>query len=281
MWSLHTRYFIIALLVIFALTLAYHHLAVAMGRPMPIALGHLSVLSFFAFSLGHSLLCLGWRSTLAFVGCTFLVSLLFESVGVLTGLIYGPYYYTERMGYKIFGLVPLLIPLSWFMMIYASYDIAGLIIGPRWPPSSLAHILGRGALASLAMTAWDLSMDPRASSLMGMWVWQEKGPWFGVPIQNYVGWLSTTFTVYLLYGLYAGRSKPEGSAGSSLFAHLPALSYMLMATSEVLAGLETAQPILAMAAFLSMGGFSLIAWARFYGGLRRSSHGEAGLEETS
>lgn len=275
---MNPRYLVIALLLVFASTLIYHHLAVATGRPMPIALGYLSVLSFFAFSLGHSLLCLGWRSTLALAGCTFLVSLLFESVGVLTGLIYGPYYYTDRMGYKIFGLVPLLIPLSWFMMIYASYDIAGLIVGPRRHPPSPAYIVGRGALASLAMTAWDLSMDPRASSLMVMWVWLERGPWFGVPIQNYGGWLSTSFTIYVLYGLYAGRSKPERSAGPNLFTHLPALSYTLMATSEVLAGLEMAQPVLAMAAILGMGGFSLIAWSRFYGGLHRSSQGEADLK---
>jgi len=269
------RRLVVALLLSFTLTLVYHHVAAATGMPIPFALGHFSVLSFFAFSLGHSLLFLGGRRTLVFVGGTFLVSLILESAGVLTGLIYGRYYYTDRMGYKILGLVPLLIPLSWFMMIYASYDIADLIIGPRRRPSTLADIAWQGALASLAMTAWDLSMDPRASSLMGMWVWLEKGPWFGVPVQNYVGWLITAFAVYLLYGLYARRFWPDRPAWSDIFAHLPALSYTLMAISEVLAGLEMAQPVLAIAAFLGMGGLSIIAWARFYGGLRRSAQGEA------
>jgi uncharacterized membrane protein len=52
------------------------------------------------------------------------VSLLFESVGVATGLVYDPYHYTNKLGPLFLGLVPYLIPMAWFMMSYPSFVIA-------------------------------------------------------------------------------------------------------------------------------------------------------------
>ncbi|MDR3473695.1 MAG: carotenoid biosynthesis protein, partial [Devosia sp.] len=34
---------------------------------------------------------------------------------------------------------------------------------------------------------------------VGAWVWERGGPYYGVPLQNSLGWIVTTFTVYLLY----------------------------------------------------------------------------------
>ena len=41
------------------------------------------------------------------------------------GLPFGPYSYTTMLGYRIGGLVPFPIPLSWFYMIYCSLAICG------------------------------------------------------------------------------------------------------------------------------------------------------------
>jgi uncharacterized membrane protein len=34
---------------------------------------------------------------------------------------------------------------------------------------------------------------------IGAWVWTRGGPYYGVPLRNFLGWIVTTFTVYLLY----------------------------------------------------------------------------------
>ena len=34
---------------------------------------------------------------------------------------------------------------------------------------------------------------------VGAWVWERGGSYYGVPVQNYLGWIATTFTIYLLY----------------------------------------------------------------------------------
>ena len=71
------------------------------------------------------LMCLDGH-TLLFFGITVAVSWSYEHVGVETGLIDGAYHYTDALGLKL-GLVPIIIPIAWFMMIYPSYILANLI----------------------------------------------------------------------------------------------------------------------------------------------------------
>jgi Carotenoid biosynthesis protein len=59
------------------------------------------------------------------------------------------------------------------------------------------------------MTAWDLSLDPGASTINQVWIWENGGGFFGVPPGNFVGW---TFTVYLfmqVFALYLRRRGPH------------------------------------------------------------------------
>jgi putative membrane protein len=50
------------------------------------------------------------------------------------------------------------------------------------------------------MTAWDLVVDPILSGpTVGAWVWERGGSYYGVPLQNSLGWIVTTFTIYVLY----------------------------------------------------------------------------------
>ncbi len=190
-----------------------------------------STLIFLLVSLFHALHALGWRHTLIFFTLSTAISWAFEQVGVATGAIYGPYHYTDVLGIKL-GHVPVLIPLAWFMMIYPSYVIANLIadgqpIGTR---GGLMRVVWLALLGAMIVTAWDLVMDPFMSGAqMQAWVWEQGGDYFGVPVQNFWGWLLTTFTVYLAYRLWERRSKPRPASPLSLpIAALPVLAYSSM-----------------------------------------------------
>ena len=76
------------------------------------------------FCLYHGAFHLGWKRILLLAASCFIIALLMESVGVATGLVYGPYHYTDRLGIKFLGLVPYLIPAAWFMMMYPSLVIS-------------------------------------------------------------------------------------------------------------------------------------------------------------
>jgi len=50
------------------------------------------------------------------------------------------------------------------------------------------------------MVAWDLGMDPTSSTIRHLWIWEQGGGYFGVPLTNYLGWF---FTVYVFFQLFA------------------------------------------------------------------------------
>jgi putative membrane protein len=174
------------------------------------------------------------------------ISWAFEQVGVATGAIYGPYHYTDVLGVKL-GHVPLLIPLAWFMMIYPSYVIANLISDdrPTGSQGSLKHIVWLSFLSAAVMTAWDLVVDPLLSGPnVKAWIWEQGGPYFGIPIQNYIGWMLTTFTVYLAYRWYERRSSPQpiGTVTTAVVA-MPLIAYGSMMIATVLVGPEALRVI--------------------------------------
>ena len=92
----------------------------ALGLPTPGWATALSTVVYFLFALLHSSERLGWKPAAILLILCFSISLLFESLGVATGWIYGPYHYADELGPKFLGLVPYLIPLAWFMMMYPS-----------------------------------------------------------------------------------------------------------------------------------------------------------------
>ena len=149
--------------------------------------------AFVWFARGHVLLAAaalfvllvrraGGQWLLAFVAI-YVVSLSSELAGTTIGLPFGPYSYTDGLGPKWFGHVPLLIPLSWFVMAVPSYTIARRIVGEsRW--------LGV-AVGSLVLLSWDLALDPAMSHATKYWVWGASGPYYGMPWLNLLGWYVT------------------------------------------------------------------------------------------
>ena len=150
----------------------------------------------FTFAITHSVLHLGWKKALLLLVLTFTVSLLFESLGVATGWIYGPYHYTDKLGMKFLDLVPLLIPVAWFMMTYPSFVLATCLI--RGSQNHWTWRLGVAGVGAVIMTAWDLVMDPMMVA-GGHWVWEEQGAYFGIPLQNFWGWWLTIFVTFFLF----------------------------------------------------------------------------------
>ena len=230
----------IALLAVFGYD-AVLRLAVSGVVALPSVPGGLKMLTavLALFSLAHAWYALGVRHTLAFFGLSAVISWAFEQAGVATGLVFGAYHYTDYLGPKL-GHVPYLIPLAWFMMIYPSYVIANLALArrPTGTPPGFVPLVGLAAASAGAMTVWDLVIDPILSGPSARaWIWESGGPYFGIPIQNYLGWLATTFAVYLAYRAVEQRvaSAPVGSMPAWVAA-LPVAAYALMLASNLLSG---------------------------------------------
>jgi len=222
----------------------------------------IGTLTLMLFSLCHAGYLLGWRLAVAFFAISAAVSWLFEQAGVDTGLIYGAYHYSDMLGAKL-GHVPVLIPLAWFMMIYPSYVIANLITSgqPVSKPSGIGAVAGLSFLSAMIMTAWDLAMDPGMSAA-GHWIWEQGGPYFGVPLQNFAGWLLTTFVVYLLYRLWERKRLPQDPGTENVIAAaMPVAAYAVMALYYALRGQPEGVQVIA---FFAMGLPVILAVARLF-----------------
>ncbi len=209
---------------------------------------------FFLFALTHGWYILGRNRVLTLLGLTFVVAFIMEAVGVISGWPFGPYYYTDRLGPKILGLVPFTILIAWFMMVYTAQQVVERIVTP-YLPSRLN--LGRGIwlvlLIAMALTAWDLVMDPLMVSRRH-WVWTVRGAYFGIPVQNYLGWMLTSIIIYGLYYLIYPE-MPRHENGDSV---LPVWAYIITWMANVIVAFRAGFWGPGLVGFFAMGAFALL-----------------------
>jgi hypothetical protein len=173
----------------------------------PLAIVCLHVIPPAVFALFHGSRTYRLQGGLAFVALSLGVGTASESLSLGTGFPFGHYYFTQVMGPKVFEL-PVLLALAYVGMGYLAWILALLIAGQAEKRLSGPRLLTLPLLASFIMTAWDLSMEPVWSTIDKAWVWRNGGPYFGVPISNFLGWYLTTYIFYQLFALYLGGREP-------------------------------------------------------------------------
>ncbi len=135
------------------------------------------------------------------------ISLTSELLGTSTGFPFGHYHYLSGLGYKISGLVPFTIPLSWFYLGFSCYLVVRVGLEKLSFSNTLKDILAI-AIGSLLLTSWDFVLDPAMSQTsVPFWVWEQPGAFFGMPYQNFVGWFGTG-VVFMTVATLIWRIKP-------------------------------------------------------------------------
>lgn len=230
------------------------------------------------FALIHGARVYRLRGIIIFALLSIIIGNLLETVGVLTGFPFGQYSFTERMGPRLL-LVPILMGPAYFGMGYLSWTVARLILGRQVGMSKL-RVVVLPLAAALVMVAWDLSIDPVLSTLGRYWIWQHGGPYFGVPISNFLGWYLTNYVIFQAFALYQFRRSTPLDRGPSAYSGLAVLLYAITAGGNVLRLFSTSgrstvfdpagvpwsvnsiNSVSAVASLFVMGGFALVAWIR-------------------
>ena len=148
---------------------------------------------------------IGLKRTLAFCIPAISISLTSELLGTSTGFPFGAYSYLSGLGYKIAGLVPFTIPLSWFYMGFSAFIVAATVMrfGTGWVYRSSAIALG-----ALMLTSWDFVLDPAMSqTAYPFWEWHQAGEFYGMPYQNFFGWFGTGAVFMTVASLIWGKNN--------------------------------------------------------------------------
>lgn len=150
------------------------------------------ILTIFATALAELARIRGARRAAA---CTALLAgtgFAVELAGVATGLIFGQYRYS---GPTLLG-VHILMPIAWTAVIAPIYSLA--------PGRGPAKPVSTALLAAL----FDATVDPVASTLYHVWAWNCRGACFyGVPPENFAGWLLTALLMAFLMQKTVGYVK--------------------------------------------------------------------------
>jgi uncharacterized membrane protein len=110
-----------------------------------------------------------------------------EHVGTATGRPFGRYRYSDRLVPQVAG-VPVVVPGAWWAMAVPAREVAHAALGAR------SSRPARVALGAVALTAWDLFLDPQMTA-EGYWTWARGGRYRGIPLSNYAGWLVTAAAI--------------------------------------------------------------------------------------
>lgn len=205
----------------------------------------LIVFSFAAFSFAHAWVTRGAREALTLFGLCVLLAGGLEALSVATGFPFGRYVYNPVFGPAIAG-VSVLVPACWFMMGYPALRLAEFV-SPVF----------RVPVAALALTAWDLFLDPQMVRA-GLWAWLEPGFYAGIPLMNYFGWAFTSFLIYGTYRFLASRTA--FSSRNTVFDVLPVIAYIwTWFGSFVVNLLWWGQPLVAVVGLVGMGVFAVPA----------------------
>jgi len=164
---------------------------------------------------------IGLKRTLAFCIPAIGLSLTSELLGTSTGFPFGAYSYLSGLGYKIADLVPFTIPLSWFYMGFSAFLVSTTIL--RFG-TGIGYRISAILLGALMLTSWDFVLDPAMSQTpYPFWEWHQAGEFYGMPYQNFIGWMGTGALFMTVASLVWGRlNQPILSRQQILF---PAIMY--------------------------------------------------------
>ena len=163
------------------------------------------------------------------------IGLVSEIFGLTYGVFFGGQYVYRSFGPALFG-VPLAVVLYWSVFIYTGYCLVTSSL--YWLNRSKPNIANKNfwlllllvPADGLVVLAIDLFMDP-LQVRDGSWTWLAGGPYFGVPVGNFVGWFivaATSTGVFRVYEYLFPAKKIN--IGKTVFL-IPVIGYALLAVS--------------------------------------------------
>lgn len=188
----------------------------------------------------HSVITLSKFGSALFVLLASSIGTIMEYIGLRDGTFFGGHYiYKPQL--TLFT-VPVSVIFYWAVFIYTGYCLTNAFLywlkiqKPNLKNKNIFLLILAILLDGYFVTAIDLFMDPIAVK-SGSWKWIEGGPYFGIPIGNFIGWFIVTIMVVSIFRIFEYFFPKKEMFNKSIFI-IPVLGYASMAISYFLLALN-------------------------------------------
>jgi len=170
----------------------------------------------FVATLWRLARALPWQNVAACAAMIALASSTIEIVGVTTGIPFGPFHYTEKLGQRLLGVLPWPAPMIWVVVLLNARGVARLILRP-WR-KAVNYGIWSVSLSGLLAALFDAGLVPVASHDWGWWIWPTPNSlpsWYGTPRLNFALWwfvysiLLTLMTPWLIHKRASLEPPPD------------------------------------------------------------------------
>lgn len=155
------------------------------------------------FIFMHGSRFLGKKNITIFFLVVCVVTFAAEYLGVNTGRLFGEYYYNSVGNGPLVGGVPPLLMLTYFSITYGTYWVIRILLSDFGVIKGI-KILWLSILGGLIATLTDLAADPVNSTVNQVYIWTKGGIFFGVPYENFTGWLIEIAVAFIIISLIFG-----------------------------------------------------------------------------
>lgn len=133
------------------------------------------------------------------------LALAIETSAIITGFPYGHFGYSGLLGYRLFGYTPWTVALAWTPLVLAAYAVASrAIVGEG---RSVVSRAARVIVVAVLLVIFDVVLDPGAVKI-GFWRYEGGGPFYGVPVSNFVGWLFSGAIGGIVFEIFTWWKNP-------------------------------------------------------------------------
>ncbi len=172
------------------------------------------------------------------------VSILFiEDYALKSGFIFGNYAFNDNFGFRITPRLPFLVIILWQSLLFPSFSLSYYIVNNFVRSVGYSKTILQILLASTLITGFDVISEPIAV-LYGHQLWHHtafvdqkcdsytpRPDWlysasvsidhssyyyyYGIPLQNFIGWFVTSLFIYILFTVYRSYFKLQYIAKDS------------------------------------------------------------------
>ncbi len=225
----------------------------------------------------HGSRFLGKKNIIIFFIVVSATTFIAEYLGVNTGRLFGEYYYNTIGNGPLVGGVPPLLMLTYISITYGAYWVIRILLGDFGIIKGY-RIVWFSILGGLVATLTDLVADPVNSTVNQVYIWTKGGIFFGVPYENFTGWLLEMTIVFIVISLifaYILKSPVTKRIPSREFQLQPIILFSAPIIPIILRPLWGEQPAdirsaMSLIALFGLGSIILATIARIYWGTKKA-----------